>query len=331
MTVEDLGHEATELLSLSNGEAKSLSKLAEMAVRQVPGCAAAHATIWRGGELAAVSASHPDPAELVDLETRIGLGPLTTAVSEGKPVSCADTLYDERWPRWAEEALRRGLRSSVHLVRQFPPMTLVLALFGARPGSLDADGVPMAEMLARFGSTVFANSLAYGEAQRTATQLKDSVAARAVTDQAKGILMHALGCDADEALRYLRRESQRRHVKVTEVAARVIATYAPGGRGPQGLSSAECRRTRAQWHTNAVRCALGVWTERERRPRQIGRLPGQDRTGGGAERNAACLPPCTKRCRWRWRMSAQCCASGRSVVSPRDRQLRPPVFAKLRG
>jgi AmiR/NasT family two-component response regulator len=37
--------------------------------------------------------------------------------------------------------------------------------------------------------------------------------------------MHALGCDADEALRYLRRESQRRHLKVTEVAARVIATY----------------------------------------------------------------------------------------------------------
>jgi hypothetical protein len=230
VTVEHLGHQATDLVSLSNGEARSLSKLAEMAVRQVPGCAAAHATIWRDGELAAVSASHPDPAELVDLEVSTGLGPLTTAVSDGKPVSCADILNDERWPQWAQEALRRGLRSSVHLVRQFPPMTLVLTLFGARPGSLDADGVPMAEMLARFGSMVFANSLAYGEAQRTATQLQDSVASRAVTDQAKGILMHALGCDAEEALKYLRRESQRRHVKVTEVATRVITTYAPPGR-----------------------------------------------------------------------------------------------------
>ncbi len=230
MTVEHLGHQATELASLSNGEARSLSKLAEMAVRQVPGCAAAHATIWREGELTAVSASHPDPAELVDLEIRIGIGPLSAAVRDGKPVSCADTLNDERWPEWTQEAIRRGLRSSVHLVRQFPPMTLVLALFGARPGSLDTDGVPMAEMLARFGSMVFANSLAYGEAQRTATQLKDSVAARAVTDQAKGILMHALGCDADGALKYLRRESQRRHVKVTEVAARVIETYAAPGR-----------------------------------------------------------------------------------------------------
>ena len=232
MTVGDLGHGATDLVSLSNGEARSLSKLAEMTVRQVPGCAAAHVTLWRDGEVTAVAASHPDPAELVDLQLRMGVGPLLIAAREGTPVSSADILAEERWPRWAQEALRRGLRSSVHLVTQFPPMTLVLALFGVRPGSLDADGVPMAEMLARFGSTVFANSLAYGEAQRVATQLKDSVAARAVTDQAKGILMHALGCDADEALKYLRRESQRRHIKVTDVAARVIATYAPGGPVP---------------------------------------------------------------------------------------------------
>lgn len=230
MTAEDLGYEATELVSLSIGEAKSLSRLAELAVRQVPGCAAAHATIWRDGELISVAASHPAPAELVDLEASFGPGPLTAAVREGRPVSCRDALDEDRWPWWAAEALRRGLRSSIHLVRQSPSVTLVLALFAVRPGALEADGVPMAEMLAQFGSTVFANSLAYGQAQRTAIQLKDSVAARAVTDQAKGILMHALGCDAEEALRYLRRESQRRHVKVTEVAARVIATYAPGGK-----------------------------------------------------------------------------------------------------
>jgi hypothetical protein len=237
VTVEVPGFEATELVALSSaGEARSLSRLAELAVRQVPGCAAAHATIWRDGELTAMAASHPDPAELIDLEIAFAStgqregGPLLTAVRDGRPVSCRDALDEDRWPWWAAQALRRGLRSSIHLVRQSAPLTLVLALFAVRPGALEADGVPMAEMLARFGSAVFANNLAYGQAQRTATQLKDSVAARAVTDQAKGILMHALGCDADEALRYLRRESQRKHVKVTEVAARVIATYAPGGR-----------------------------------------------------------------------------------------------------
>jgi hypothetical protein len=239
VTAEELGHEATELVSLSMGEARSLSGLAELTVRQVPGCAAAHATIWRDGELISMAASHPAPAELVDLESSVGAGflrsgPLTAAVRDGRPVSCRDALTEDRWPWWSAEALRRGLRSSIHLVRQSPPTTLVLALFGLRPGALDADGVPMAEMLARFGAVVFANSLAYGQAQRTAMQLQDSVAARAVTDQAKGILMHALGCDAEEALRYLRRESQRRHVKVTEVAEGVLTTYAPAGAGGNG-------------------------------------------------------------------------------------------------
>jgi hypothetical protein len=121
----------------------------------------------------------------------------------------------------------------VHLVQELPSMTLALGLFGVRPGVLDADSVPVANVLARFGSTAFANTLAFGDAQRTATQLKDSVAARAVTDQAKGILMHALGCDAGEALAYLRRESQRQHVKVTEIAARVVATRQER-RGPGG-------------------------------------------------------------------------------------------------
>jgi ANTAR domain len=224
VSVEGLGLEAADLVRLSNGEVKSLNKLGELAVRQVPGCAAAHATIWRDGELVQMAATHPDAAELAEVTIRAGRGPLLTAVRDGTQVSCPDTLEEGRWPRWAEEALCRGVRCSVHLVRQFPPMTLVLSLFGVRPGVLDADAAPMAEMLAGFGGTVFANKLAFGEAQRTATQLKDSVASRAVTDQAKGILMHALGCDADEALKFLRRESQRRHLKVTEVAAMIIET-----------------------------------------------------------------------------------------------------------
>ncbi len=231
MPVEDLGHEAADLVSLANGEAKSLNKLAELAVRQVPGCAAAHAAIWRDGELAGVAATHPDAAALADLAIATGNGPLIAALHDGRSVSCPDTLQETRWPAWAQDALRRGVRCSADIVRQFPSMTLVLTLLGVRPGVLVADSAPMAEMLARFGGTVFANTLAYGQAQRTATQLKDSVAARAVTDQAKGILMHALGCDAEEALRHLRRESQRRHIKVTEVAAQIVASSGAGGRG----------------------------------------------------------------------------------------------------
>ena len=229
MPIEQLGHEAAELLSLtSGGEARSLNKLAELAAWQVPSCSGAHASVWRDGEVVSTAATHPDLAELADLQLRTGRGPLVEAAAGGTAVSCPDTLEETRWPDFTEAALRCGVRCSVHLVRELPRGALVLSLFGVRPGVLDAESDPMAGMLAAFGGAMLTNATAYHQARRTASQLKDAVVARPVVDQAKGILMHALGCGADEALKRLRQESQRRHVKVTEVAAEVVAAYGAG-------------------------------------------------------------------------------------------------------
>jgi ANTAR domain len=238
LPIEHLGHEAAELLSLtSGGEARSLNRLAELAAWQVPACAGAHAAVWRDGEVVAAAATHPDLAELADLQLSTGHGPLVAAADGGVTVSCPDMLDETRWPEYTEAALRRGVRCSVHLVRELPRGALVLSLFAVRPGVLDAESSPMADTLASFGGAMLANATAYGQAQRTASQLKDAVVARSVVDQAKGILMHALGCDADEALRRLRQESQRRHVKVTEVAAEIVAG-AKGATGSKGSRSA---------------------------------------------------------------------------------------------
>jgi hypothetical protein len=238
LPIEQLGHEAAELLSLTNGgEARSLNRLAELAAWQVRACAGAHAAVWHDGEVIAAAATHPDLAELADLQLSTGRGPLVEAADTGVPVSCPDLLDEARWPEYAEAALRRGVRCSVHLVREVPHGALVLSLFGVRPRVLDAQSNPMADTLAAFGRAMLANATAYGQAQRTASQLKDAVVARSVVDQAKGILMHALGCNAEDALQRLRRESQRRHVKVTEVAAEVVAGAQDAARGAKGGGS----------------------------------------------------------------------------------------------
>ncbi len=232
MAIEHLGHEAADLLSLtSGGEARSLKRLVELAAWQVPACAGAHAAVWRDGEMVICAATHPDLAELAEVQLLAGQGPIVAAAGGGIPVSCPDTLEENRWPPYAEAALRRGVRCSVHLVRELPDGTLVLSLFGTRPGVLTVESNPVAGVLAAFGGAMLANATAYHHARRTASQLQGSVAARSVVDQAKGVLMHALGCDAGEALRRLRRESQRRHVKVTEVAGEVVAAYGGDGAG----------------------------------------------------------------------------------------------------
>ena len=69
MPIEQLGHEAAELLSLTNGgEARSLNKLTELAAWQVPSCSGAHAAVWRDSEVVSAAATHPDLAELADLQ-----------------------------------------------------------------------------------------------------------------------------------------------------------------------------------------------------------------------------------------------------------------------
>jgi hypothetical protein len=54
---------------------------------------------------------------------------------------------------------------------------------------------------------------------------------RAVIEQAKGMVMAATGCDAEEAFAHLRRCSQRANVKVNEVAHRLVAAAVGTGGG----------------------------------------------------------------------------------------------------
>ena len=159
MPIEQLGHEAAELLSLTNGgEARSLNKLAELAAWQVPSCSGANAVVWRDGEVVSIASTHPDLAELAELQLKAGTGPLAEVIERGAAVSCPDTLDESRRPEFTEAALSRGVRCSVHLVRELPRGALVLSLFGVRPGVLDAESDPMAGMLAAFGGAMLTNA-----------------------------------------------------------------------------------------------------------------------------------------------------------------------------
>ena len=232
MLIEDLARDAADLLTVGNsGQMRSLNRLAELAVREVAGCCGATAILWRDGELVGLTSTHPDLAELAEFQFAAGDGPAIQAMREGQPVTIRDTLRDTRWPDYMGQALCRGVRSVAVLVHEFPPLTVVLVVFSVRPDAIDSEQVPFAGTLAAFGGAVLANASAYGDAQREAVQLRNAVESRAVVDQAKGILMHALGCSAADALERMRRVSQTQHVKVTDVAKQVVESH---GAVPQG-------------------------------------------------------------------------------------------------
>ena len=211
-------------------EPRSLNQLVADAAREVPGCAAAVAVLWGDGEPVALASSHPSLPGLIEVQVHAGRGPLLDALVAGGPAACPDTLEDDRWPEFAAAALRTGVRCSLAVASRPGTEAVCLSLFGARPRVLAAHSVPVAERIVAFGGVVVGIASEYDEARRAARQLKDAAESRAVVDQAKGVLMHALGCSADDALARMRQISQARNLKVTEVAARIT-----GARGLAGL------------------------------------------------------------------------------------------------
>jgi hypothetical protein len=210
-------------------EPGSLNQLVVQATQQVRACSGATAALWRGGEPVELAASHPSLPELIEVQVRCGHGPILDALSTDEPVSCPDTLDERRWPEYASAALRQGVRCSVSLAYRSGAAAVTLSLFGARPRTLGPDSVAAAERLVASGGAAVGIASEYGEARRTAQQLRDAADSRAVVDQAKGFLMHALGCSADEALQRMRQISQAANMKVTDVARRVIETGGTDG------------------------------------------------------------------------------------------------------
>jgi ANTAR domain len=222
MSTDDVAREAAELFGADASSTKSLHQLAELAARRVPACSGAAVTLWRDGAAVASSASHPDLAALTALQLESQRGPTVEAARSGEPNGCADTLDGDRWPEFTAAALGKGVRCCVTLVHKFDAMAVTVTLYGVRPRSLRPEQVPLASLLTAFGAATLASSSRFDDAQRTSWQLREAVDSRAVVDQAKGILMHATGCDADEAFDRLRRVSQTQHIKLTDLARRVV-------------------------------------------------------------------------------------------------------------
>ena len=234
MTADDLGRDSAELFTSTEGSsARQLHRLTELAAARITGCAGATASLWDLDAVAATTASHPELAALAEQQFAIGEGPILAALRSGEPSVTADTLYESRWPEFAAAALAAGVRSSTTIAHEYDSLTLTLSLYGARPQAFDPDQLPLVSLLAAFGIATVAGATEYSRARRTAAQLEEAIQSRAVVDQAKGVLMQALGCDPDDAFERLRRVSQTEHVKLTEVASKVIE--ARGLHQPTGL------------------------------------------------------------------------------------------------
>ncbi|MFD7713344.1 ANTAR domain-containing response regulator [Streptomyces sp. NPDC059785] len=221
---------------------RRLSELVEQAARCTADCCGASSIVSEGGSERPAAVTHPDLVGVVAVQLRTGRGPIPAALERGRAVDSADLLDDERWPEYRATALDTGVRSSVTIPFRRTGLTFTLSLYSFRPGVLaDAPHGP-AHALGDNAASCLVRDRSYRDLLTELGQLQAALRSRPVVDQACGMVMHVLGCDADRAFAVLRRISQGTQRKLAEVAATVVERRGRGlERELRSLSAAEPR------------------------------------------------------------------------------------------
>jgi PAS domain S-box-containing protein len=175
-----------------------------------------------------VLATDSKDAQAVDgAQSVAGEGPCLSAWQECGTVTSPDIWTDPRWPR-----LSRMRGDSPVTATVAAPVTVgetrlgALNVYGGDEALLSPSLVQGTELLASAIGALLHEADSKAELAQLAGQLEEAMRSRATIEQAKGMLMAAHQCGADEAFRLLAEMSSRTNVKVRVIAARLVADAA---------------------------------------------------------------------------------------------------------
>jgi GAF domain-containing protein len=196
-----------------------LQCIVEMAVPTVPGAACAGVSHVTAGKQVETVAATEEVCRLVDqVQYETAEGPCLDAIWEQETVKIDDLAGTDRWPRFSEGALEIGIRSvlAFRLFVQEDRMG-ALNLYAREPKSFTDASVHLGQVFAAHAAVAWDHA-------READGLKAAVATRALIGQAQGLLMAQYKITADAGFGLLRTASQRRNVKLRDIAQEVVDT-----------------------------------------------------------------------------------------------------------
>ena len=154
-----------------------------------------------------------------------GYGPCLQAASTGEPVEVTDARSDPRWVDYMARAVERGSLSSLSVpLGSAEQMGAALNIYAREAGNFDEGSRRVGAKLARFAGVAVANMHAYQSARELADNLQAALEARAVIDQAKGILMERHKLAPDQAFQLLAKTSMATNRKVRDLAETLVQT-----------------------------------------------------------------------------------------------------------
>ncbi|GAB6900710.1 GAF and ANTAR domain-containing protein [Kineosporia succinea] len=202
----------------------TLVRVASLAVAAVPGADGAGLTLIEAYGPDTLVSSAPFVDEVDAVQYGIGEGPCLLAVATRITQRSGSLGAETRWPRFGPQAGQMGVHSALSV-----PMLLsgrvvgALNIYAHDREAFDERSARAGEEFSRSAAVTSAHALLLEESRRETAHLERALTTRATIDQAIGIIVSRTGKPPEEAFEVLRRQSQREHVKLNEVAALVVA------------------------------------------------------------------------------------------------------------
>lgn len=194
-----------------------LGNILELAVHLVPGAEYASISTLAQGAFECLASTDPVAVGCDRAQAAVGEGPAFDVLLDGTgTVQCADLAGDARWADFVPQALEVGVRSV--LACELPITRNLrgsLSVYATKPEAFDSVAELVLPVFAARASIV----LAYSDKLRN---LRRAIDSRELIGQACGILMERHRMTAEQAFADLVAASQRHHVKVREIAQRMV-------------------------------------------------------------------------------------------------------------
>jgi GAF domain-containing protein len=211
--------EIARLLLTAQNVKATLGKITEVAVELIDGCESAGIDIIDGGTIFAVAATSPVAARIDAIQVEVGEGPCLQSLRDHEVFSTGDLATETRWPKFSRRAYEETGILSIMGFRLFADADTMgaLDLYSSQPDAFGPDTETLGLVLASQASVALSTA-------RSREGLEEALATRDIIGQAKGILMERHGIGAEAAFDLLREASQRRNIKLRQVAETLVAT-----------------------------------------------------------------------------------------------------------
>lgn len=179
--------------------------------------------VLENGHLVDIVATSPLVGELEEQQRILGQGPTLTGIAERQVTRCGCLGACMPWPDFGPTAALRGIRSVLVAPMSLPPALVgTLSAYASEENAFDDVDDSAALRYAVAVAVVTRSAYLLARSRAEVEQLSQALRTRGVIDQAIGILRGRSGISNDEAFGRLRRISNVEHVKLSDVAARLV-------------------------------------------------------------------------------------------------------------